>query len=158
MTLLLKIFQDYYKLLFRTVYAKAPQIEDVEDILQETFVKALLHYSNDMTEEDTIKWLIKITRNTTTSFLRQKRQTESLDDYINTLHAPELPLDSLFLIDLENMSTTVPAELFKYLILNIKDEVSLLEISRRTDISYERLRYWKKVFINDFVKWFCEKR
>ena len=156
MTLLLKVFQDRYKLLFRIVYAQVRKNEDVEDILQETFKKALLHYSNDMTEEETIRWLIKIARNTTTSFLRQKRANESIDDHINTLYAQEMPLDSLFLFDLKNMSTTVPTELFKYLILNIKDDVSLLEISRRTDITYERLRYWKKAFINDFIAWFHE--
>lgn len=156
MALLLKVFQDRYKLLFRIVYSMVSQIEDVEDILQEIFIKALMNYRQNMTEEDTIKWLIKIARNTTISFLRQKRQPESLDDYINTLYTPELPLDSLFLFDVENMNTTVPAELLKYLILNIKDEVSLLEISRRSDLSYERLRYWKKVFINDFITWFHE--
>jgi DNA-directed RNA polymerase specialized sigma24 family protein len=134
-----------------------PQIADVENILQETFIKALLHYRENMTEEDLTKWLIKIARNTTTSFLRQNKPTESLDDYINILHAPELPLDSIYLFDLENINTSVPTELFKYLILNIKDEVSLLEISRRTNISYERLRYWKKVFIEELIIRFHEK-
>ncbi len=156
MTLLLKVFQDYNKLLFRIVYAIIPKTEDVEDILQETFVKALLSNKNDMTEEETIKWLITIARNTSFSFLRKNKPTELLDDYMDTLTTSDWSLGNLFLIDLNSLNTKVPIELIKYFILNIKYEVSLLEISRKTTVSYERLRYRKKIFIEDFITWYFE--
>jgi hypothetical protein len=75
-----------------------------------------------------------------------------LDKYVNEIGPSDISFLEIFLYDIKKESI-VPNDLCDYLLANILEKVSLLEISRNTGISYERLRYWRKKFINELYLW-----
>ena len=152
MVTLTKLYKDNYKLLFRVVNAMTLNVEDTLDILQETFLKAFVHYNADNTETENLKWLIVIAKNTTYTFLKKNRPHEPIDKHLDTMGKTGIELFGIFIATIKETGTSVPAELYDHLIMHITEDVSLLSISKKTDISYERLRYWKKILIRELKK------
>lgn len=154
-TTLFLTFEENYKLLFRVVYSVAHDKDDSLDILQETFLRAFLHFNSKMSYTETLRWLITISKNTAKTHIKQNKTFEPLENYIDEIGVSDISFTDLFIYDLKKGSV-VPNKLFDLLIMNIIDEISLSEISRKTNISYERLRYWRKKLINDLYEWIKE--
>jgi hypothetical protein len=146
------IFKDSYKLLFRIVYSIVNDTNDTQDVLQESFLRAFLHFDSKKSYDETLKWLIVISKNTAKTYVKQNRTYEPLENYVNEIGSSDISFLEVFLYDIKKDSI-VPNDLCDYLLMNIFDKVSLLEISRNTGISYERLRYWRKKFINELYLW-----
>ena len=152
--LLVNVFEENYELLFHIVYAIAPNVDDTMDILQESFLRAFLYYNTSIkTEEEVLKWLITINKNTAKTYKKKNKSFESLDDYGNMVGVNDIPLIDFFLLDLKSLKTTVPENLFDCLMMNILGGVPLLEVSRKSKISYERLRYWKIIVLKELKEW-----
>lgn len=149
---LLLIFEENYKLLFRIVYSISHNLNDSLDILQETFLRAFLYYDSKKSYDESLKWLIVISKNAAKTYIKQNKSYEPLEKCVNEIGPSDISFLEIFLYDIKKESI-VPDDLCDYLLMNILDKVSLLEISHRTGISYERLRYWKKKFINELYLW-----
>ncbi len=149
---LLLIFEENYKLLFRVVYSISHDLNDSLDILQETFLRAFLYFDSNKSYDENLKWLIVISKNTAKTFIKQNKSYEPLEKYVNEIGPSDISFMEVFLYDIRKDSI-VPNDLCDYLLTNIFDKVSLLEISRNTGVSYERLRYWRKKFINELYLW-----
>lgn len=71
-----QIYEQYYKPMFLYALPLTNNVQDAEDLLQETFVKAFLSYK----DTGSLKaWLIKVLRNEFISMMR-KRKKEFLSD------------------------------------------------------------------------------
>lgn len=71
-----QIYELYYKPMFLYALSLTNNVQDAEDLLQETFVKAFLSYK----DTGSLKaWLIKVLRNEFISMMR-KRKKEFLSD------------------------------------------------------------------------------
>lgn len=71
-----QIYEQYYKPMFLYALSLTNNVQDAEDLLQETFVKAFLSYK----DTGSLKaWLIKVLRNEFISMMR-KRKKEFLSD------------------------------------------------------------------------------
>jgi RNA polymerase sigma-70 factor (ECF subfamily) len=75
------LVQRYQALVYLVAYRQVARTDQVEDIAQETFVKAFLHLS-ELDEPDRFKsWLLRITANLSLDYLRRrKHQGASLDE------------------------------------------------------------------------------
>ncbi len=76
---------------------------------------------------------------------------------MNALGTSDLTLSIFLLYNLDALEDTVPTDLFDYLLMNIIDGVSLLEISKRSKVSYEKLRYWRNILLNELRLWIKDK-
>lgn len=126
-------------------------IDDTLDILQESFIKAFIHYKEERSDIDNLKWLITVTKNATYTYMKKNKKHEPLENYFDTIGSSEIDLFSIYIANLKDLGTSMPVELIDHLLMNIIEGESLLSISKKTNISYERLRYWKKTLIKQIV-------
>lgn len=150
--LLLRVFEENYKSLFRIVYSYTYNIDDTMDILQETFIRAYMQYNSYKSKEDTLKLLMTISKNTAITYKKQNKTYDPLD-MIGKVGATDIPSLDMFLKDLKALGSSVPIDLFNYVMMNVLGGVPLLEVSRKSTIPYERLRYWKEIIIKGLSRW-----
>jgi len=87
-----RVFNEYYKLLFRIAYSYTLNTFDTEDVLQEVFIKFYIAhkiFKNNLEEK---YWLIRVTINQCLDYIKKKKKHEIHIDneYINNV----LPCDS----------------------------------------------------------------
>ena len=61
---------------------------DAEDVVQEAFLRAM-RFFDGFRGGDSRAWLLKIVRNTSYSWIRKNRPTESFDEFDETVHSSE---------------------------------------------------------------------
>ncbi len=144
---------ENHKFLFRIVFSYTRNVEDTKEILQDTFADALENYDPKKHKNRILPWLIKIAKNNTFTFLKRRRNYECLDDYIEILPASidQVTLE-VYLLSLIKSGFDVPDELLKYLFQSIFDGVPLSKISRKTNIPYVKLRYWRVKMLEELRK------
>ena len=150
--LLLHVFEKNYKALFRIVYAITCNVEDTLDILQETFLRAYMRYNSYRSKEDTLKFLVALSKNTAIAY--KKNTTIESVEMAHKIGATDIPSLDMFLLELKALGSTMPIEMFNYLMMNILGGVPLLEISRKSKIPFERLIHWKKIVLTELSHWF----
>lgn len=143
------IYRNNYKLLFRIVHLITQNVDDTCDILQDTFLQAHTKFDPCRTENEIKNWLITIAKNTAFTIIKKQKRYVPIENYLNRVGSTELSLSIAFLYNFEKLEKLFPEELFSYLMMHIMDEVSLLSISKKTGITYEKLRYWKKILIKE---------
>lgn len=81
-----QIYERYKNMLYRIAYTYLKNHEDVEDVLQEVFIKRLYHAPFFETEEYEKRWMIRITANLSKDRLRSfwNRNRTSFEDFPET--------------------------------------------------------------------------
>lgn len=143
------LFEKNYNLIYKVIYCITKNTHDTFDILHDTYLKAYPKFDTSRSEKEALNWLIIIAKNTAFTFMKKKNKWQSIDNYIKTLYTSDIKLNIILLYNLYSIETKVPDELFDYLLMNIIGGLSLLKISKKTNISYERLRYWRKVLTKE---------
>ena len=76
-----KIFQQYRDKVFKTAYLIVGNVQEAEDILQESFIKAYNKLDTFRGESNLYSWLKRIAINTALNTLRSKVQMTPLAEY-----------------------------------------------------------------------------
>lgn len=147
------LFEEKYKLLYKIIYCITNDTQDTFDILHDTYLKARSKFDPYRSEKECLKWLVIIARNTALTFMKKKNKWQCIDNYVKTFYTKDISLDIFFLYSLDNIKSHYPDDIFEYLLMNIVDGVSLFRISKETRISYEKLRYWKKILTKELKKY-----
>lgn len=66
---------------------------DADDVVQEAFVRAL-RFFDGFRGGDSRAWLLKIVRNTSYSWVRKNRASQLSDEFDETVHSGEMPLEN----------------------------------------------------------------
>lgn len=80
------IYERYKNLLYRIAFTYLKNNDDVEDLLQEVFIKRLYHAPSFETEEHEKRWMIRITVNLAKNVLKSSwmRNRTNLEDLLET--------------------------------------------------------------------------
>lgn len=81
-----KIYEKYKTMLYRIGFTYLKNKDDVEDLLQEVFIKRLYHAPAFETEEHEKRWMIRITVNLAKNHLKSfwKRNITNMDEILQT--------------------------------------------------------------------------
>lgn len=76
------VYERYKNLLYRIAYTYLKNSDDVEDLLQEVFIKRLFHAPAFETDEHETRWMIRITVNLAKNHLKRfgDRNRTNIDD------------------------------------------------------------------------------
>jgi len=77
-----ELVEHFQKDLYHHIKRMILDHQDTDDILQDTFVKAWVHLADFRGDSQIKTWLYKVATNETLSFIRKKRNTQSLDTSI----------------------------------------------------------------------------
>ncbi len=144
--LLLRVFEENYKMLYKIVHSITRNTEDTLDILQETFLTAYTRYNSHRSKTDTLKLLITISQSTANSYKKRGKAPDSPDCSGKATDAPAL---AQFLQELKSHESVVPIDIFNQLMINIIGGVPLLEVSRKSKVPYTQLLHWKSIILKD---------
>lgn len=95
----------------RWLRLRAPDVQEVDDLLQDVWLKCLRQRDALTRLDQPRAWLFEVTRNTLTDRLRRTRPTVALPDDIDQLPAPQSapdPLDSLAQVCLPRVLSELP--------------------------------------------------
>ncbi|MCF0197543.1 MAG: sigma-70 family RNA polymerase sigma factor [Bacteroidaceae bacterium] len=152
---LLKRYQDY---VFSYIVFLVKRTDEAEDILQETFVKAIVALRNHKYQK-TGKfgaWLIRIAHNIVVDYLRGTDQTlctlkdEFSQDILNTTRLSEKSQETKLVeqqpaMTLHHMLDYLPEDQRTVVILRFFEDMSFKEIAAKTNVSINtalgRMRY-----------------
>lgn len=81
-SLLNELYTKYYKELYLYIYSLSHNREITEDLVQETFLKAILSLSDSHTNMRA--WLYMVARNLYFNFAKKEKSKESLDNAVDT--------------------------------------------------------------------------
>ena len=131
-----RIYNAYYKLLLHVAFDYLNSKNDVEDIIQEVFMK-LYESRKQFNDEEHLKyWLIKVTNNKCIDHLRHIKNKEILinNDHIDILNNQDNKEDSLQrrvqeAIDKLNINDKTIIVLYYYNDLSLKEISKVLSIS-----------------------------
>ena len=87
--LLNELYTKYYKELYLYIYSLSHNREITEDLVQETFLKAILSLSDSHTNMRA--WLYMVARNLYFTFAKKEKSKESLDE-LNDTPSPSAPV------------------------------------------------------------------
>ena len=76
-------YEEYYDVVFKSVYMRMLSRENTEDVVQEAFVKAMNSWNDFDESKASVKtWLCTIARNTMINYIRnnKKHENSSIDD------------------------------------------------------------------------------
>ena len=147
------LFVENYKLLYKVINFITQNKDDTSDILHDTYLKAVSKFDPKRSKPEALKWLTIIARNTALSFVKQNKSYDLIENHENIPGSSELSLSVFFLYNLDALENIVPSELFDYLLENIIEGIPLLELSKRSGITYEKLRYWRKILLKELEFW-----
>ncbi|MBP1672345.1 MAG: putative polymerase ECF-type sigma factor [Bacteroidetes bacterium] len=143
----ISLFYDYYSpYLYTTIYRYVSNIQDTEDLLQDTLIKILESLKNfTFTNEQMFKsWMIKIAINNALNFIRQKSKFDTIDDFSfeylkdDETEDEETPIHELSPKELFSLITELPIgykTVFNLFVLenySHKEIANLLNISENT--------------------------
>lgn len=74
------LFDQYYKLVYRTAYWYCADHEAVQDIVQETFIRAFKYFDSYIKQEDIgfEAWLLTITKNESIKYIQKKMKLNEM--------------------------------------------------------------------------------
>jgi RNA polymerase sigma factor (sigma-70 family) len=146
--LLVKVFADNYKLLFRIIHSRTRCVEDSQDILQETFIKAYKYYRTKIPEDRILPWLVAIAKHTAITYRKGLPAVEPIEPYLDFLGdaAQTDAMDEIHIDAFNECFFSIPADLQIVLKRHILDEVPLKRLARLYHVPFGRLRYWRAVF------------
>lgn len=83
--IILKVYNNYLKLMRGTVYKRIPNIDIVDDIVQECMLKFIRHSDtlNSLAEPQLISYIRITVEHTTTDYIRKNEPNISLEENIN---------------------------------------------------------------------------
>ncbi|OQX56112.1 MAG: hypothetical protein B5M53_03130 [Candidatus Cloacimonas sp. 4484_209] len=84
-----KIVDTYSERLYNIVYKILRNVDDTEDIVQETFVRAYTKRKGFKGKSSLYTWLVRIAYNLSYSFSKQKQPTVELDPRLKSNENPE---------------------------------------------------------------------
>ena len=87
--ILKELYNKYYRELYLYVYTLSSSREIAEDLVQETFLKAILSLSDSHTNMRA--WLYMVARNLYFNFAKKEKSKESLDE-LNDTPSPSAPV------------------------------------------------------------------
>ena len=138
-----KLMKKYYQLIYNLVYKMISKKEDVEDLVQEAFIKAFNSLKNFDRQYAFSTWLFKIATNNAIDYLRKKKlHTFSIDkeiesedsDYSFEIPDHEQKPDSKMMDDerrkiLEEAIQSLPPKYKEVIVLRHKQEMEYEEIA-----------------------------
>ncbi|KKP36682.1 hypothetical protein A2483_05130 [Candidatus Peregrinibacteria bacterium RIFOXYC2_FULL_33_13] len=75
------LFDEYKDKIYRFIYFKTQHKETAEDLLSQTFIKALEHINQINIKKGSFKnWIYTIARNNVTDFYRKYKEMKNIDD------------------------------------------------------------------------------
>lgn len=83
------LYQEYAKMIYHFIYLKCNDKELAEDIVQTTFLKAIMRIDSFHGECKISTWLCQIARNEYLNYCRKHNRQQSYDMYLE--NNPELP-------------------------------------------------------------------
>ena len=119
----------YYKIVFGYVFSLCGNRELTEDIVQDTFVKAILHEKSFRGDCKVETWLCQIAKNLYYSYLRKKKGQEPLEkeyaehDFVHKLEEKDTAKAVLKVLH------ELPEPYREVFYLHVFGEVALLEIA-----------------------------
>lgn len=152
---LLQVFTENYKLLFRIAYAIIGDIEDTKDILQETFIRAYKSSQLPTRSNELLSWIIVIAKNRAKTCLEQKVAVVPTDFIIEQISFEPDYLEFVVYDIVNELISIVPEDLREPLKIHFVNDIPLKKLVNDCNITYYRLRYWKKEFlesIKPFIK------
>ena len=140
------IYAQYRDKVFGFVRSKAFRSEDVEDLVQEVFLKVYANLDKyDEVKASLSTWIYTITRNTVYDYLKEKRGHPVLELVDNTVDSAEEPDDSLLnqeaLEELACALQKLPQNQRDIIILIYYHGKPKTEVAKILDITYGQLRY-----------------
>jgi RNA polymerase sigma factor (sigma-70 family) len=136
------LYKQYYKKLYHTVFAMIRDHYLAEDIVQETFIKAIGKVDSICDESKIGAWLITIAKRTTIDFIRKESRVgcDPFDD--EALLNEEI-------VDKQSVEQAVEWEQFKN---DIECEISTLRKEQRDIIHLKVNNGWREKEIASFLK------
>lgn len=126
------LYQEYAKLLYHFIYLKCYDRALAEDIVQSTFLKAILQIDRFQGKSKISTWLCEIARNEYLNYCRKHERQQSYDEYVEKKGEGPLKQAGYFHdAVLENMIVKEQAEVVKKVIRTLKEpykEVFLLRV------------------------------
>lgn len=152
-----KLYKKYYPPLFRYILSLSHNEHVSEDIVQETFFKALKHIDSYDSSQNIFVWLCVIAKNTYYSHCRKQRPITS-DSDISTMVDEAPPTVDQMIQDENLRELSAALEMLKdpyhqVLILHVYNKMSFAEISKR----YKKTESWARVTYHRAIKLLKEK-
>ena len=92
-----EVYQECYERVYNTIYIRILNRENAEDIVQDTFIKAMKAYEKYDPEISSVStWLNRIAVNTLTDHMRKKKNTTVDIDECTELGEHDKELEALF--------------------------------------------------------------
>lgn len=147
-----KLVQKHLKPVYNFLFHLLSDKAILDDLTQETFVKAWKNISRFDREKNLKTWLFTIARNTAWDHLKKKRaipfsafedeegnnRLEQISD--NAILPDEILMDADAKIDLEKKLQELPAHYRALLLLHYKDDLSLQEIAEILKKPYNTIK------------------
>lgn len=133
------IWEEYHTILECYIRSKLDSQQDVEDILQDIFVKVQSNLCTLKDEEKLKSWIYSITNNAIIDYYRKRKRTcEFLDveEHIQNPYCDEKYANGEISICLKNMINKLP-DIYKQVItLVCMENMTQIEISKKLGLSY----------------------
>ncbi len=126
------LYQEYAKLLYHFIYLKCHDRALAEDIVQSTFLKAILQIDSFQGKSKISTWLCEIARNEYLNYCRKHERQQSCDEYVQKSGERPLKQEGFFRdAVLESMIVKEQADMIKRVVHTLKEpykEVFLLRV------------------------------
>ena len=76
------LYQEYAKMIYRFIYLKCNDTDLAEDIVQTTFLKAILQINSFKNQSKISTWLCEIAKNEYLNYCRKYNRQQSYDEYL----------------------------------------------------------------------------
>jgi RNA polymerase sigma-70 factor (ECF subfamily) len=134
----LKMYQDTVHPLYGYVSKRTGGIRELtEDIVQESYLRALNNWNRKSLPESPQAWLQRVARNILIDYVRKKRQDKKLDTNLNpnpSSHRPKEPfqsLDTFLAISSLGRKKARILEAFYYDGMSVREIANTMELSER---------------------------
>lgn len=126
------LYQEYAKMIYHFIYLKCNDRDLAEDIVQTTFLKAIMQIDSFHGECKISTWLCQIARNEYLNYCRRHKRQQSYDAYLEDNGEPSTGQESCFHnAMLEKMILTEQAENIKRILHTLQEpyrEIFMLRV------------------------------
>ncbi len=137
-----KVYDEYYEVVYKVVYMRLLNRENTEDVVQETFIKAMNAWGSfDDNKSSVQTWLCTIAKNTMLNYIRdnKKHDSSSYDEmnengFERGAEDPELnALTDEYAKEAYTILSKLKKEDRELLVMRYVEELSYKEIASRID-------------------------
>lgn len=151
---LLKAYVKNKKLLVRIIRKFVYQDADIEDLLQQTYCKALAANYTNISPEKLPLLLVTIARNEAISFVRKNKVHQNIENFVNDAKLSTCIDESNLVFEaVVSFIILAPTSIQKALKSHIIDEVPLVQAAKNYGTTRSELRYWKTKIFKDLKKY-----